>query len=71
MGISVDELEEAKATISTLEPRPGRAFMSDDLERNPFVTPDVHFFKEGDEWVVRLNEDGMPRLRVSKYYQRL
>ncbi|MEE2836659.1 MAG: RNA polymerase factor sigma-54 [Myxococcota bacterium] len=70
VGISVDELEEAKATISTLEPRPGRAFMSDDLERNPFVTPDVHFFKEGDEWVVRLNEDGMPRLRVSKYYQR-
>ena len=28
-----------------------------------------HFFKEGDE-VVRPNEDGMPRLRVSKYYQR-
>lgn len=70
VGISVEELDEAKATISALEPRPGRAFMSDDLERNPFVTPDVRIYKEGDEWVVYLNEDGMPRLRVSRFYQK-
>jgi RNA polymerase sigma-54 factor len=69
-GITVEELEEAKATISCLEPRPGRAFMNDDMERNPFVTPDVRIYKEGDEWVVHLNEDGMPRLRVSRFYQR-
>jgi RNA polymerase sigma-54 factor len=69
-GITVEELEEAKATIGCLEPRPGRAFMSDDMERNPFVTPDVRIYKEGDEWVVHLNEDGMPRLRVSRFYQR-
>ena len=70
VGMSVQELDEAKATISALEPRPGRAFMSDDLERNPFVTPDVRIYKEGDEWVVYLNEDGMPRLRVSRFYQK-
>ncbi len=69
-GISVEEFEEAKATIGVLEPRPGRAFMNDDIERNPFVTPDVRIYKEADEWRVHLNEDGMPRLRVSRFYQR-
>lgn len=70
VGITVEELEEAKVAIGCLEPRPGRAFMSDDLERNPFVTPDVRIYKEADEWVVYLNEDGMPRLRVSRFYQK-
>ena len=69
-GISIEDLEEAKATIGCLEPRPGRAFMNDEIERNPFVTPDVRIYKEGDEWRVHLNEDGMPRLRVSRFYQR-
>jgi RNA polymerase sigma-54 factor len=67
--ISVDELEQAMSMIACLEPRPGRAFVSSDLQRNPFITPDVHVLKEGDEWVVHLNEDGMPRLRVSRFYQ--
>jgi RNA polymerase sigma-54 factor len=69
-GMSVDDLDEAKAVIACLEPRPGRAFVSDEVERNPFVTPDVHITHEGGEWVVRLNEDGLPRLRVSRFYQR-
>ncbi|MBM64918.1 MAG: RNA polymerase sigma-54 factor [Myxococcales bacterium] len=67
--VSVEELEEAKQLISMLEPCPGRPFTNSETERNPFITPDVCILKQGGEWVVHLNEDGMPRLRVSKYYQ--
>lgn len=67
--VSVDELEEAKSLISLLEPLPGRPFTSSDTERNPFITPDVRILKQGGEWVVQLNDDGMPRLRVSNFYQ--
>ncbi|MEC7750714.1 MAG: RNA polymerase factor sigma-54 [Myxococcota bacterium] len=68
--VTVEELEEAKQAISMLEPCPGRPFTTSETERNPFITPDVCILKQGGEWVVQLNEDGMPRLRVSQYYQR-
>ena len=32
------------------------------------MTPDVYVFKLGEDWVVNLNEDGLPRLRVSNFY---
>jgi RNA polymerase sigma-54 factor len=68
-GLSIEEIDEGLAVIGLLEPRPGRRFTSSEAERNPFITPDVRVCKEGGEWVVHLNEDGMPRLRVSRFYR--
>jgi RNA polymerase sigma-54 factor len=68
LKLAKDEVAEAVALIATLEPKPGRNFVS---EEPRYVTPDVFVYKMDDEWVVQLNDDGMPRLRVSNSYRRL
>ncbi len=68
LGLTFEEVLEAASEIARLEPRPGRNFAS---TRVDYVVPDVFVTKEGGEYVVRLNEDGVPKLRVSRYYQSL
>ncbi len=68
LGVTLDEVYEAVRVIETLEPKPGRPFSSDS---NSIIIPDVYVVKYEGEWVVLLNEDGLPRLRVSPYYRRL
>ncbi len=68
LDLSYEEILEAASEISRLEPRPGRSFATTRVE---YVVPDVFVTKEGDQYVVRLNEDGVPKLRVSRYYQSL
>ncbi len=54
--------------IRGLDPRPARNFTEIEPQ---YVEPDVLVFKEADEWVVRLNDEGLPRLRISPYYRKL
>jgi RNA polymerase sigma-54 factor len=54
--------------ILTLEPRPGRSFSTEEPQ---YITPDVYIYKVGDDFIITLNEDGMPRLRVNNYYQKV
>jgi len=68
LGCSVDEVVDAAAMIGALEPKPGRNFGEGDVR---YITPDVYVQKIGDEWVVTLNDDGLPRLRVSNFYRRV
>lgn len=67
-GIPVDRVYKAVSTIQTLEPRPGRPFAD---EATRYVVPDIYVYKVGAEYVISLNEDGLPRLRVSPYYLKL
>lgn len=64
-GVTVEQVYEAVKAIQTLEPRPGRQFAD---EETRYITPDIYVYKVGGEYVISLNEDGMPRLRVSPYY---
>ncbi len=68
LGVGIDEIVSAAAVIATLEPKPGRNFGDGDVR---YITPDVFVYKMDDEYVVTLNEDGMPRLRVSSYYRQV
>jgi len=54
--------------IRDLEPRPGRSFSQ---EEPRYITPDIYVVRKGEEWVVALNEDGMPDLKISRYYQKI
>ena len=65
VGRSVEEIVEAVHIIEGLEPKPGRPYGSDN---NQVIVPDVFVFKDEDEWRVVLNDDGMPRVRLSPYY---
>ncbi len=66
LGEPLEEIFEASKIITTLEPRPARAYTQ---EAPQYVVPDVYIQQVGDEYVVTLNEDGLPRLRVSSYYR--
>jgi RNA polymerase sigma-54 factor len=68
LGVTLDEVYEAVHVIEGLEPKPGRPFS---MDSNSIIIPDVYVVKHEGEWVVLLNEDGLPRLRVSPYYRRL
>jgi RNA polymerase sigma-54 factor len=64
-GITLDDVARAIATIKSLEPRPGRPF-SDETVR--YIVPDAYILKVGNDLVVSLNEDGIPRLKINSSY---
>jgi RNA polymerase sigma-54 factor len=66
LGVPLEEVGRATRLIGELEPKPGR-YYSD--ETTPYITPDVFVYKIGDEYVVVLNEDGLPKLRINPYYR--
>ena len=67
-ALDIDEIDvvEYHKMLKQFEPWPGRNYTSQEPQ---YISPDVYVFKVGDEWQVSQNEDGMPKLRVSKYYQ--
>jgi RNA polymerase sigma-54 factor len=66
MGEPLEEVYEATKVIMGLDPRPARAYTS---ESSQYVVPDVYIHKIGEEFVVTLNDDGLPKLRISNYYR--
>ena len=68
LGATVDEIQAAIEEIGTLDPSPGRRFAEDS---NRVVVPDVTVEKDGDKWLVHLNSDYIPRLRISQTYRDL
>ncbi len=66
--LSREVVREAFQKLVTLWPKPGRAFSGDDVH---YITPDAYVFKSENQWVITLNEDGQPRLRLSSYYRNL
>ena len=68
LGVTIDEIAEAAHLIATLEPKQSLGFEQDEVRT---VLPDVFVEKVGDEYVIFLNDDGVPRLRVNSLYRRL
>jgi RNA polymerase sigma-54 factor len=67
MEIELDEVIEAAQLISKLEPRPGRPYSG---QAARYITPDIYIkMEESGEYRAVLNEDGMPRLRISRFYR--
>ncbi len=66
MNLPMEDVVEICKIIYIMDPKPGRAYMPQDTQ---FVTPDVYVYKVGDEYMVALNEDGLPRLRISNLYK--
>ncbi|MGA1192693.1 MAG: RNA polymerase factor sigma-54 [Bdellovibrionota bacterium] len=64
-GVDLEDVHAGVKVILSLEPRPGRQFVD---EETRYVVPDIYVYSVGGEWVISLNEDGLPKLRVSPYY---
>jgi RNA polymerase sigma-54 factor len=68
LKLPLDRVMESVEEIMRLEPKPGRRFGGTDSR---YIVPDVVVHKMGGEYVVVLNEDGIPRLRVNSLYRSL
>jgi RNA polymerase sigma-54 factor len=66
LRISTEKLRDLSHLISTLEPKPGRPFGS---EKPQYIIPDVFVEKVGADYVILLNDDGLPKLQVSNFYR--
>jgi len=67
-GVTARNVQAAVAVITSLTPYPGNEFSN---EQTHYVVPDVYVYKIDDEFVIQLNNDGLPRLQVSDEYQKL
>jgi RNA polymerase sigma-54 factor len=68
LKLPLDRIMESVEEIQGLEPKPGRRFLVVDSR---YIAPDVTLQKIGDDYVVVLNEEGIPRLRVNSLYRSL
>ena len=64
LGVGLPRIAEVIKVIQEMEPKPGRPFSSSHAQ---YITPDVYVREIGGEYIIQLNEDGLPRLRVSPY----
>ncbi|MFO7761897.1 MAG: RNA polymerase factor sigma-54 [Thermodesulfobacteriota bacterium] len=65
---SMDNVIAAVNIILDLDPHPGAAFSD---EEPHYIIPDVYIQKIGDEYVIILNDEGLPKLKISSYYREL
>ncbi|MDH5299471.1 MAG: RNA polymerase factor sigma-54 [Desulfobulbaceae bacterium] len=67
-GHGLEEVFAAVKVITGLDPHPGRAYSDDEPQ---YIIPDVYVHKIGDEYVILLNDEGLPRLKVSAFYREI
>ena len=68
IGRPVEAVQAGLEYVRTLDPRPGLRYNKVPARLNE---PDVAFVKHGDEWLVIMNDEDMPQLRLNPAYKRL
>jgi RNA polymerase sigma-54 factor len=68
MGRPPEAVTAAIEYIRTLDPKPGLRY---NKQETKLIEPDVAFVKQGDEYVVVMNDEDLPQLRLSPTYKRL
>ena len=68
IGRPVEAVQTALDYIRTLDPRPGLRYNKVPAR---LIEPDVAFVKHGDEWLVIMNDEDLPQLRLNPAYKRL
>ena len=66
--VPLSDVKEAALLIGTLNPKPGLPYNE---ESPQYIIPDVFVYKVGDRYRITLNDDGLPRLRVSNFYKEI
>jgi RNA polymerase sigma-54 factor len=68
IGRPLDAVQVALDYIRTLDPRPGLRY---NKVQARLIEPDVAFVKHGDEWLVIMNDEDLPQLRLNPAYKKL
>ena len=65
LEVDVADILMAAKIIAGLDPKPGRIIGQEEVQ---YISPDIFIYKVGEEYVVVLNEEGLPNLRISPFY---
>ena len=68
IGRPMEAVEQALHYVRTLDPRPGLRY---NKVQARLIEPDVAFVKHGDEWLVIMNDEDLPQLRLNPAYKKL
>jgi RNA polymerase sigma-54 factor len=68
LGRPVEHIQTAVHVIQHLNPRPGLKYSGQGARQ---VEPDVYIFKEGDQYIIQLNDEDLPQLRLNANYRRM
>jgi len=66
LKITIKDVVSAVNVIKMLEPKPGREYSDEEPQ---YISPDIYVYEDEDEFVIVLNDDGMPKLRINPYYK--
>jgi RNA polymerase sigma-54 factor len=68
LGRPLDHIEIAINMIQHLNPRPGLRYSGAGAR---VVEPDVYFIKDGDDFIIQMNDEDVPTLRLNSQYKRM
>lgn len=68
LNVSIEEVKEALETIKKFEPKPGRQYSS---QTPQYIIPDLYVYKENGRWVIKLNDEEIPKLRINNIYKKI
>ncbi|SLM27430.1 RNA polymerase sigma-54 factor [Desulfamplus magnetovallimortis] len=66
LDTKIDKVIYAVNIIKYLEPKPGRQFATDESH---YIIPDIHVYKDGDDFKIVMNDDGLPKLKINRLYR--
>ncbi len=68
LKVPIEKIREAVEIILHLEPKPGRQYSDETVI---YIIPDLYVYRVEDDFVITLNEEGFPNLRINTYYMKL
>jgi RNA polymerase sigma-54 factor len=68
LALTPEEVSHHVEIVKRLDPKPGLKYSPD---RSTYIVPDVFVLKEGEDYKIVLNDDSLPKLRISPTYKRM
>lgn len=68
IGVDKERIKETAMLLQNFHPKPGRLVSP---EETHYIVPDIFVVEVAGEFVVQVNDEGVPRLRISQMYQNL
>jgi RNA polymerase sigma-54 factor len=68
VGVSESAVRNSAEILKEFHPKPGRLIVSGETH---YIVPDIYVVEVSGKYVVKINDEGVPRLKVSKLYQQM
>ena len=68
LSVSIEQVKKTALLLQNFHPKPGRLVATPDTH---YILPDIYVVEAGGEFVVQVNDEGIPRLKISKLYQEM